>query len=160
MSFLDSEVSELAEKIVSVIEQTSSKELASSQEINEILHLTDVHHAKRLLQHMDSVSTRSERNVGKKALVEALLLSTWLQRLYFVIRSSIMGLLSATLSFSFILIFGSINFRLEIVLGIVSFVFALTLSRRFDKYIVTLTRGLIAALNSHRKLRAFLINHF
>ncbi len=160
MTILDGEINETAQKIVSTIERASSKELMSSNEVMEILHLTDVHHAKSLLQHMSSASTQSERNISKIALVEALLLSTWLQRLYFVIRSTLMGLLSAAITFSFILVFGSINFFLEVILGIVSFIFALTVSRRFDKYIVTLTRGIIVVLSSHKKLRAFIINHF
>ncbi len=160
MSFNDGEVSDLAEKIVSVIERANSRELASSDEVTEILHLTDVHYAKRLLQHMENASTRSERNIGKIALIEALLLSTWLQRLYFVIRSAIMGLISASLTFSFILLFGSINFTLEVFLGIFSFAFALIVSRRFDKYLVTLTRGVITLLSGHKKLRTLIINHF
>ena len=160
MSSLDGEINDVAEKILSTIEQTNSKNLESSAEVTAILHLIDVQRAKKLLQHMDNVSTRSERNVGKMALVRALLLSTWLQRLYFVIRSFIMGLLSASLTFSFILLFGSIGFTLEIVLGIFSFVFALAVSRLFDEQLVMLTRKIITFLSDHRKLRNFIINHF
>lgn len=49
----DEEVDEMAQKIMSEIEQASSKELAESNEMIEILHLTNVRHAKTLLQHMD-----------------------------------------------------------------------------------------------------------
>jgi RNA polymerase-interacting CarD/CdnL/TRCF family regulator len=87
MSSLDREVSEVAEKVLAVIEQTRSKELESSSEITEILHLTDVHDAKKLLRHIDKVSTQPEqRNASKRALIKASLLTTWLHRLYFVIR--------------------------------------------------------------------------
>jgi hypothetical protein len=159
MTSSDAEIDELAEKVLATIEQTSSKELDSSAEVSAILHLTDPHRAKRLLQHMDNLSSKSERDVGKKALVKALLMSTWLQRLYFVIRSFIMGILSAALTFGFILVFGAINLPLEIILGIVSFVFALTVSRLFDEQLVKLTRSIIEFLGNHKSIRNFIINH-
>ena len=113
-SVADEEVDEIAQEIMSKIEHTSSKELAESDEMIKILHLTNVHHVKTLFQHMDEASTRSERNVGKKAVIKALLVSTWHQRLYFIVRSAIMGLISASVTFVFIVVFGSINFTLEI----------------------------------------------
>lgn len=77
----DQEIEEIAQKITSEVEHTSSKDLAESEEMIKILHLTSVHHVKTLFQHMDEASTRSERNVGKKAVIKALLVSTWHQRL-------------------------------------------------------------------------------
>jgi len=65
-SIADEEVDEISQKIISEIEHASSKELTESNEIIKILHLTNVHHAKTLLQHMDEAPTQSERNVGKK----------------------------------------------------------------------------------------------
>lgn len=144
MSSLDREISEVAEKILKVIEQNRSNELESSREITEILHLTDVHDAKKLLQQIDKVSTQPKgADVGKRALIKALLLTTWLHRLYFVIRAFIMGMLSAVPSFIFILVLGSINLPIAIVLGIVSFVFALVVSRIFDRQLVGLTRRMM-----------------
>ena len=159
MSSVDEEVDDLAEKVLATIEQASSKQLTSSSEITEILHLTDVRHAKKLLQHMDNASSESERNVGKKALVKALLLSTWLQRLYFVIRSFTMGILGAVITFSFILIFGSINLPLEVVLGAFSFIFSLVISRLFDEQLVKLTKNIIQFLSNHKTIRTFMIKH-
>lgn len=159
MSSLDSEVDQLVEKILVTIEKANTKELESSTEVTEILHLTDPHRAKKLLQHIDNASSKSERNIGKKALVKALLVSTWLQRLYFVLRALVMSILSAALTFSFILVFGAINFSLEIVLGIVSFVFSLMVSRLFDEELVKLTRNIIQFLGDHKSLRSFIIKH-
>jgi hypothetical protein len=68
------------------IEESSSKELSSSTEVSKILHLTDVVHVNSLLKHMEKASTRSEREVVKKVIIKALLISTWMQNLYFVIR--------------------------------------------------------------------------
>ena len=156
----DEEVNQIAQKIMSQIEHTSSKELAESDEMIKILHLTNVHHAKTLLQHMDEAPTRTERDVGKKAVIKALLLSTWQQRLYFIIRSIIMGLLSASVTFLFVLYFGSINIRLQVVLGMFTFVFSLTVSRLLDVQIVKVTRIIVNFLGNHKSLRDFVINHF
>jgi hypothetical protein len=159
MSSSDQEIDELADKVLAAIEQTSSKELDSTAEITTILHLTDPHHAKRLLQHMDNASTKPERNLGKKALVKALLMSTWLGRLYFVIRVLIMSILSAIITFAFIFIFGAINLPLEIVLGAFSFIVSLVVSRLFDNQLVKATQSIIGFLSNHKGIRSFIINH-
>ena len=159
-SVADEEVDEIAQEILSKIENTSSKELAESDEMIKILHLTNAHHAKTLLQHMDEAPTRSERDVGKKAVIKALLLSTWLQRLYFIIRSFIMGILSASIMFLFTLYFGSINLRLQVVLGMFTFVFSLAVSRLFDVQIIKATKKIVAFLNYHKSLKNFVLNHF
>jgi hypothetical protein len=97
------------------IDHKNSKELADSEELIRILHLTNMHHAKTLLEYVDEASTNAERSVGRKAVIKALLMSTWLQRLYFIVRSLLMGILGSAVTFSFILVFGSINFTLNIV---------------------------------------------
>jgi hypothetical protein len=159
-SVADKEVDEMAQKIVTKIEHTSSKELAEDDEMIKILHLTNVHQAKTLLQHMDEAPTRSERDLGKMAVIKALLLSTWHQRLYFIIRSMIMGILSASVTFLFILYFGSINARLQIVLGMFTFVFSLAMSRLLDVQIVKATKIIVTFLGYHKSLRDFVLNHF
>ena len=145
---------------MSKIEHTSSKELAESDEMIKILHLTNVHHARTLLHHMDEATTRPERDVRKKAMIKALLISTWQQPLFLVIRSFIMGLLGASVTFLFILYFGSINFRLQIILGMCTFVFSLAISRLLDVQIVRTTKQIVAFLGNHRTLRDFVLNHF
>ena len=159
-SGIDPDIEVLAQRIVSEIEKTSSKDLASSDEIVRILHLTDPRHAKKLLQHIDNVSSSSERNLGKKAIVEALLLSTWLQRLYFVIRSLIMGIISGVLTFSVILYFGSLNVFSGFALGILGFIVSLVVSRLFDTQIVKATKTIVTVLNKHKGVRDFVLKHF
>jgi hypothetical protein len=159
-SAADEEIDEIAQKIISKIEHASSKELAESDEMIKILHLTNAHHAKTLLQHMDEATTRSERDVGKKAVIKALLLSTWLQRLYFIVRSLIMGIMSASVTFLFVLYFGSINIRLQVVLGMFTFVFSLAASRLLDVQIVKATKKIVDFLSNHKSLRDFVLNHF
>ena len=156
----DQKVDEIAQKIMTEIEGKSSKELEDSDEMIKILHLTDVHHAKTLLQHMDEAPTKAERDVGKQAVIRALLVSTWHQRLYFIVRSFIMGILGALLTLTFVLIFGSINLLLEIPLGMFSFVFTLAASRLLDVQIVKATRIIVDFLGNHGSLRDFVLNHF
>jgi len=156
----DQRVDEIAQKIVTEIEGKSSKELEESDEMIKILHLTDVNHAKTLLQHMDEAPTKAEQNIGKQAVVRALLLSTWHQRLYFIVRSVIMGMFGALLTLTFVLIFGSINLFLEIPLGTFSFVFTLAVSRLLDVQIVKATRLIVDFLGDHESLRNFVLNHF
>jgi len=159
-SVVDGEVDAMAQEIMSKIEHASSKELAESDEMIKILHLTDVHHARTLLQHMDEAPTRSERDIGKKAIIKALLQSTWQQRLYFIIRSFIMGIIGSVVTFSFVLYFGSINFRLQVILGSFTFVFSLAMSRLLDIQIVRVTKQVVDFLGHHKSLRDFVLNHF
>jgi hypothetical protein len=156
----DQKVDEIAQKIISEVEHTKSKELAESDEMIRILHLTNTRHAKMLLDHADEAPTKRERDIGKKAVVKALLVSTWHTRLYFIIRSFIMGLLGASITFVFVLIFHSITLALEIPLGIFSFIFSLAASRLLDVQIVRATRIIVDYLTSHKSLRDFILNHF
>jgi uncharacterized membrane protein len=142
------------------IQNKSAKELAESDEMIKILHLTDMRHAKTLLQHVNEAPTETERNVGKQALAKALLLSVWHQRLYFIVRSFIMGILGALLTLVFVLIFGSLTLILEIPLGIFSFVFTLGISRLLDLQIVKATRIIVDFLTNHNRLRDFVLGHF
>ena len=84
----------------------------------------------------------------------------WHQRLYFIIRSFMRGILGALLTLAFVLIFGAINLILEIPLGIFSFVFTLAASRLPDVQIVKATRIIVDFLADHRSLRDFILAHF
>jgi len=160
MSTAESEVDEIAQKIMTEVEHAKSKDLAESSETIKILHLTNTHNAKALLDHAGEAPTKQERDLGKKAVVEALLVSTWHTRLYFIIRSFIMGLLGAALTFVFLLMFHSITLTLQIPLGIFSFLFTLSVSRLLDVQIVKATKAITDYLSNHKSLRNFILNHF
>lgn len=159
MSSIDEQIETISQGILETIEQTDLKELSSPSEIVGILHLTDVKSAKKLVESMDKASTQSERNVGKVDVIKAMLLSAWLQRLYFVIRSLMMSILGALLYLSVILVVGSINLVSGIGLGIFSFVFSLVISRLFDTQIVSLTKYIITFLGKHQYVRDLIIDH-
>jgi hypothetical protein len=156
----DQKVDEITQRIMAEIENKSSKELTESDEMIKIMHLTNMHHAKTLLQHADEAPTKTERDAGKQAVIQALLLSIWHQRLYFIVRSLIMGILGAMLTLVFVLIFGSIKLTLEIPLGIFSFVFTLATSRLLDVQIVKAARLIVDFLANHKSLRDFVLSHF
>jgi hypothetical protein len=152
-SNVSDELEEIAQRIMGSLEK-------DSDEAAKTLHLMDVRQTKKLLENMDKASTKSERDSGKRELMKELLLTTWLQRLYFIVRSFIMGLISAAISGVFILYFGSINVTLGIVLGTLSFVLSLVISRLFDAQIVKVTTTIVSFLSGHKALRNFLISHF
>lgn len=156
----DQEIDEIAQKIMTQIEHTKSKDLAETDEEIKILHLTNVHHAKKLLEQANEAPTKKERDIGRKAVVKALLISTWHTRLYFIIRSFIMGIIGSLLTLTFVLIFHAITLTLEIPLGIFSFVFSLALSRLLDVPIVRATKAVVDYLANHKTLRDFILNHF
>lgn len=150
---VNKELDEITQRIMDGLEK-------GSDEISRTLHLTNVGEAKKLLDLMDKASTKSERDSGKRALVQELVLTTWMQRLYFVVRSFIMGLISAGITVIFLLYFGSINLTLGLVLGISGFVLPLVISRLFDNQIVKLTTKIVSFLNGHKSLKNFMISHF
>ena len=150
---VNKELDEITQRIMEGLEK-------DSDDTSRTLHLTNVREAKKLLDLMDKASTKSERDSGKRALVQELVLTTWMQRLYFIIRSFIMGLISAGISAIFLLYFGSINLTVGLVLGIGGFVLSLVISRLFDTSIVKLTTRIVSFLNGHKALRNFMISHF
>ncbi len=156
----DEEIDEIAKKIITEVEHSKSRELEESDEMIKILHLANKHHVKTLLDHAEEAPTKPEREIGKKAVIRALLVSTWHSRLYFIIRSFIMGLLSASLTFLFVLVFHSITLTLEIPLGVFSFIFSLAVSRLLDVQIVKATKIIVEYLGNHKSLRDFILNHF
>lgn len=158
-SSLDKETDEIAQKIASLIGKNDAKDLKGSTEIKKMLHFTDADRARKLLANLDKVSNQDGQNTSKVAIVKELLLSTWKQRLYFVVRAAVMGILSAILTFGCILVFGAIDFTLGIILSIGSFGFALVVSRLFDDQIVNLTTRIITFLGGHRSLRTLVIDH-
>ena len=79
------------------------------------------------------------------------------QRLYFVVRSVLMSLISAVIYFLVVLYFGAINAVQAAFLGVFVFVVALVVSRLFDKQIVTASKKIISFLNKYKKIRTFVL---
>jgi len=160
VSAVDAEIEEISQRILKELESATSTDLSDATYAKMILRLSDVNYTKRVLKQVESVASEDKKEIGKRAIIKVLLLSTWLQRLYFIIRSGIMGLLSAVVMDLFILFFGSINVVGGILIGVFVFVFSLVVTRIFDAQIVKATKKVVEVLANHRSAREFVMNHF
>jgi len=95
---------------------------------------------------------RAQRTV-KGVLAE----SVRIQRLYFVVRSVIMSLLSALIYFLVVWYLGMIDAVQAAFLGVFVFVVSLITSRLFDKQIVRISRGIINLIRKHERLKTFIL---
>ena len=121
--------------------RAQNPDLSDVRYAKKILHLADIHYARIVLQQIGTKhSSGTDSEIEKRAVIKVLLFSTWLQRLYFIIRASIMGLISSAVTFLFILSLGSINAIMGIVLGIFVFAFSLIITRLFDVQLTQATK--------------------
>ena len=99
-----------------------------------------------------------ECDTRKRTVMQVLARSVRTQRLYFIIRTSIMSLISALITLIVVLYLGTLNVTQAVLLGIILFIFALVASRLFDKQIIQTIKKIIHQLNKHKKLRNFILN--
>lgn len=145
------------------LEGASSTDLSDAHYAKKILHLADIKYAKRLLQQLGrnpKQSDGTENEIEKRAVIKVLLFSTWLHRLYFIIRSFIMGLIGAAITFFFIFSVGTITATTGIVLGVLVFVFSLFITRMFDMQLTQATKKIVEIMASHKKIRDFIMKYF
>ena len=93
----------------------------------------------------------------RKAITMVLTESVRTQRLYFVVRSVLMSLISALIYFIVVLYLGEIGAFQAAFLGVFVFIAALISSRIFDKQIVRASKRIIRFLTKHEKLRLFVL---
>ena len=157
---VDSEIEEISKRILLELESASSSDLSNARYAKMMLHLSDAHYAKGVLQKIGSVKSGAESEIEKRAVIKVLLFSTWLQRLYFIIRSFLMGLISAAVTYLIIWYLGSINVVGSIIIGTFVFVFSLVVTRLFDTQITQVTKRLVELMSNHRTIRDFIMKHF
>ncbi len=160
MSSVDAEIDEIAQRILSELESATSKDLSDARYARMILRLSDVHYTKRILQQIGSATSGAESEIGKRAVIKVLLFSTWLQRLYFIIRSFLMGEIGGGITFIFIWYFHSVDAVTMFIIGIPVFALTLVITRLFDAQIAQATRKIVELMASHRTFRDFIMNHF
>jgi hypothetical protein len=156
----DDEIEKIAHRIIMELETASSKNLADVHYAKTILQLSDLHYTNKIFQEIESVSSGAERVIEKRAVIKVLLLSSWLQRLYFIIRSFLMASISSLITIGFVSYFGTIGVTLAILIGMMVFVISLVLTRLFDAQIIKATKSIVLHLGSHRTIRDFIMNHF
>ena len=93
----------------------------------------------------------------RETMMSVLVESVQTQRLYFVVRSVIMSLISAVIYFVVVLYFGTIDAVQAAFLGVFVFIVALIVSRLFDKQIVRASKKIIQYLNKYRRIRTFVL---
>jgi len=160
---VDTEIDEIAQRVLLELESATSKDLSDARYAKKMLRLSDVRYAKKVLQQIGSVSKHSsgtESEIEKRAVIKVLLFSTWVQRLYFIIRSFIMGEIGAVATFLFIWYIGSIDAIEMAVFGIFVFAFTLVITRLFDTQITKATKKIVEIMTGHRTIRDFIMNHF
>jgi hypothetical protein len=157
---IDKEIDVIANKILAEIEIAKSKEIADASYVKKILQLSDLQHTSHLFNEIENVAAGSVCTTEKKAVIKALLLSTWLQRLYFIIRAFLMSLFGTLITFFYIMYFETINIYQGIFLGMIIFVVTLFITRIFDGQIIKITKTIVRWLAKHQNIRDFIMNHF
>jgi len=154
------EIEKIAQRILLELESASSTDLSDARYAKMMLRLSDANYAKGVLQEMDGNKSGAENELEKRAVIKVLLFSTWVQRLYFIIRSFLMGLISAGVTYLIIWYLGSINVIGSIIIGTFVFVFSLAITRLFDIQITQATKKIVELMSSHRAIRDFIMKHF
>ena len=77
------DIAEISQRIMVDIESASSRDLSDARYARKILQLSDLNQTKSLFHEIESAPPGPECVIEKRAVIKALLLSTWLQRLYF-----------------------------------------------------------------------------
>ena len=119
---------------------------------------------KRALAEENNYASNAEGNEAtrekqKEAMLSILVASVRTQRLYFVVRASLMSLLGALITFLTVAYLGSIGVVQAVLLGMLIFVASLIVSRLFDRQIVTVSKRIINALSKHKRARAFVLKN-
>lgn len=94
---------------------------------------------------------------AREAMMTVLVDSVQTQRLYFVVRSVLMSLISAVIYFTVVLYFGTIDAVQAAFLGVFVFIVALVVSRLFDKQIVRASKKIIHYLTKYERVRTFVL---
>ncbi len=157
---VDAEIDEIAQRILVELESASSTDLSDARYAKMMLRLSDAHYAKGVLKKIGIVKSGVENELEKRAVIKVLLFSTWLQRLYFIIRSFLMGLISASVTYLIVWYLGTINVIESIIIGTFVFVLSLVVTRLFDTQITQATKKLVELMTNHRAIRDFIMKHF
>ena len=138
----------------------SKDELVDSakEELDNIIKkLCDSIRDRVTLQQKHHAETDLDCTEIERVVLEIVLSSVRTQRLYFVIRSALMGLITALVTFVVVWYLGAIDVIQAVFLGIFLFVFALVVSRLLDKQIIKLSKRIVRFLNKHERLKMFVL---
>ncbi len=94
----------------------------------------------------------------KGAIMNVISSSVCMQRLYFIVRSSIMGIITGLLTYAIISIFLITDFFALVLLGLFTFTVSLLLSRLLDGQIITVSNLILRYLDRYERARSFILN--
>ena len=114
---------------------------------------------KTILFQIDQTENNSREHV-KEMVIRILLQFTWTQRLYFIIRSIIMGIIGTIFTTLIVYLIGIVNAIQVAVIGIISFIITLAITRIFDIQITNISRKFVNNLSKFKRLRELVLNHF
>ena len=97
---------------------------------------------------------------GREEVARALVDYSWTQRLYFVVRSGLMGVLGAIVTAGVVASLGTVNALQVVVIGVLSFVVSLAITRVIDDQMSHLSKIIVDYLSKHRRVRDLIVNHF
>jgi hypothetical protein len=156
----DDEIDKIVQRILLELESASSTDLSDARYAKMMLRLSDVNYAKGVVQKIGSATAEADKELEKRAVIKVLLFSTWLQRLYFIIRAFLMGQVGAAFTYLIILYLGTINVIGSIIIGGFVFILSLVVTRLFDAQITHATKKLVELMANHITIRDFIMKHF
>jgi hypothetical protein len=109
---------------------------------------------------INEVNTKDEKEKIKKDIAKAFVVSSWTERIYFVVRTVIMTILGAIITLAIFWRLGTINVIEDFILGISTYVICLGLTRLFDAKIFDISQNVLEYLGGHTKLRDFIVKNF
>jgi ABC-type transport system involved in cytochrome bd biosynthesis fused ATPase/permease subunit len=82
------------------------------------------------------------------------------ERLYFIVRSYIMGCISGIIFPAIVFVLGKINWIETIIIGTFVYIISLVISRVFDNQINIVTEKVLKYLNKYKKIKNFILKYF
>lgn len=82
------------------------------------------------------------------------------ERLYFIVRSYLMGCVGGIIFPLIVFLLGKINWVQSIIVGGFVYIASLAISRVFEKQIDKITQKILVHLNKHRKIKNFILKYF
>lgn len=134
------------------VDEVTVKQTRAAVEANEVAQIDS------LLTSL--IIGQIEGEERKDAVIRALIAFTWGQRLYFIVRSAMMGILGAVITGVIVIFLGAVNAVQVALVSVFSFVVTLALTRLFDARITEGSKRIVVSLSQHRRLRATVLNHF
>lgn len=82
------------------------------------------------------------------------------ERLYFIVKSWLMGQISSVIFLLTVLFLGVINFIQSVIIGTIAYVSSLAILRFFDKQIDSIVKKILRILDHHENIKKFILKHF